>query len=142
MEGRIAQRPDAGQRGGTGTRRSPSEKTKTSEGKTWRSQELGILAIGMGVGDVEGDGANQIVLIDPNTVYLYRITSEKMDLLAEYSARPLELKSVDVAKLRTQGSARIYVTAQNRGAISSFVLEYRDRKLTPVVQDFSPTICV
>ena len=69
-------------------------------------------------------------------MYVYRFASEKLDLLAEYSARPLELKSVDVAKLRKQGPARIYVTAQNRGSISSFVLEYRDRKLTPVVQDF------
>jgi hypothetical protein len=91
----------------------------------------------MGVGDVDGDGANEIVLIDPDTVYVYRFTPEKLDLVAQYSARPLELKSVDVAKLRKQGPARIYVTAQNRGSISSFVLEYRDRKLTPVVQDFS-----
>lgn len=136
-EERLAQGIDVGSRGQRGPGKPPSEKAKTGAGdKIWRSQEVNLLAIGMGVGDVDGDGANEIVLIDPATVYVYRFTSDKLDLLAEYSARPLELKSVDVAKLRKQGPARIYVTAQNRGAISSFVLEYRDRKLTPVVQDF------
>ncbi|MGB6063743.1 MAG: hypothetical protein WBG50_02980 [Desulfomonilaceae bacterium] len=134
---RLTQHSEAGSKDSTASGRSSVENGKQSQTeRIWRSQELGILAIGVGVGDVVGDGTNQIVLIDPNTIYLYRFSPEKLELLAQYSARPLELKSVDVAKLRKQGPARIYVTAQNRGAVDSLVLEYRDRKLTPVVQDF------
>jgi hypothetical protein len=59
-----------------------------------------------------------------------------MSLLNKYSHANLELKSVDVAKIRKRGPARIYVTAQNRGAIASFVLEYRNGELVPAVQDF------
>jgi hypothetical protein len=59
-----------------------------------------------------------------------------MVLVTQYSHGNLELKSVDVAKIRKRGPARIYVTAQNRGAIASFVLEYRNGELIPAVQDF------
>jgi hypothetical protein len=94
-----------------------------------------MLAVGMGIGDVTGGGENQVILVDPSTVYLYRLEGGTMSRVAEYSAGSLELKSVDVAKLRKQGPARIYVSAQNRGTISSFVLEYRNGALVPVVQN-------
>jgi hypothetical protein len=35
-----------------------SEKKKSATEKVWRSQELSLLAIGLGVGDVDGDGKN------------------------------------------------------------------------------------
>jgi hypothetical protein len=96
-----------------------------------------MLAIGMAVGDVDGDGKNEIVVIDPSRVHLYRIAGGRLDPVAEYSSGNLELKCVDVAKLRKQGPARIYVTAQNRGNVESFVLEFRNGKLIPVIEGFS-----
>ncbi|AFM26659.1 hypothetical protein Desti_4019 [Desulfomonile tiedjei DSM 6799] len=109
---------------------------KRTEDQVWRSDELEILGIGMGVGDVDGDGVNEIVVIDPATVYLYRMSPDrKLSLVTEYSASSLELKSVDVAKIRKQGPARIYVSAQNRGSVNSFVLEYRNGALVPVISD-------
>lgn len=95
-----------------------------------------ILGIGMAIGDVDGDGKNEIVVIDPSRVYLYRLEDDKLKLVTEYSAGSMELKTVDVAKIRKQGPARIYVSAQNRGSVASFVLEYRNGALVPVTQDF------
>ncbi|HMK36715.1 MAG TPA: VCBS repeat-containing protein [Desulfomonilaceae bacterium] len=103
--------------------------------KEWKSSEINILGIGMAVADVDGDGKNEIIIIDPSTVYVYRIAGEKLDLVDEYSVGSLALKSVDAAKIRPQGPARIYVSAQNRGVVASLVLELRGGKLVPVIQD-------
>ncbi len=113
----------------------PSRTSATQSEKVWRSQELNMLAIGMSCGDVDGDGQNEVAVIEPHTVSVFRLSSDKLVPLAEYSASPLELKSVDVAAVRKQGPARLYVSAQNRGAVASFVLEYRKGKLIPVIQN-------
>jgi len=115
---------------------SESMKKDVWAGKVWKTEELNMLAVGMGIGDVDGDGKNEIVVIDPSTVYLYRLEDAKLKLMTQYSAGSLELKTVDVAMIRKQGPARIYVSAQNRGSVASFVLEYRSHTLVPVTQDF------
>ncbi len=112
-------------------------KKKSSEEKIWRSQELSMLCIGLGVGDVVGDGKNEIVVAGPSSVYLYRFSENTLSLLTEYSAGSLEIKAIDVAKIRKNGPARIYVTAQNRGAVASFVLEYKNGSLVPVIENVS-----
>lgn len=110
-------------------------KERGREDKVWRGPVLNILALGLGIGEVAGTAEKQIVLIDPSSVYVYSLNGREMNLIASYQASPLELKSVDVAKIRKQGPPRIYVTAQNRSALASFVLELRNGKLVPVIQN-------
>ena len=63
-----------------------------------------------------GMDENEVVIADPGNVYVYRVAEDKLTKLAEYSAKTLEIKAIDVAKIRKQGPSRIYVTAQNREA--------------------------
>ncbi|MEW6351231.1 MAG: VCBS repeat-containing protein [Thermodesulfobacteriota bacterium] len=101
----------------------------------WKSQELSLPAVGMSAGDIDGDGQNELVIIGPSHVYAYRIEGTGLTPLAELDLSPLELKSVDVAKIAKSGPARIYVSAQNRGALSSQVIELRGGKLETVIKD-------
>lgn len=116
-------------------RPAAARQDRARDGKVWRSAALNMLAVGMGIGQVTGTAEKQIVIIDPNTVHVYSIDGTEMKPIATYEASPLELKSVDVAKIRKQGPARIYVTAQNRSALASFVLEYRNGTLVPVMKN-------
>jgi len=116
-------------------RPAEARQDRGAEERTWRSAVLDVLAIGMGIGEVTGTAEKQIVLIDPSSVYVYSLNGREMTRIAAYDASPFELKSVDVARIRKQGPARIYVTAQNRSALSSFVLEYRNGALTSVIKN-------
>ncbi len=101
----------------------------------WKSDELNLLGVGMAIGDVEGNGAKNIILIDPSTVYVYRLAQNVMSLVTEYSTSSLELKSVDTFRPTKNGPDRIYLSAQNRGAVASLVLELRKNTLVPVIEN-------
>lgn len=125
----VAQRTETREKSGDNSQPKPF-----AAQKVWKSRELGLLGIGLSVGDLDGDGKSEVVIIGPNTVHAYRFVAGNLNRLAEYSAGSMELKSVDVARMRKQGPCRIYVTAQNRGSVSSFVLEYRNGRLVPVIE--------
>jgi hypothetical protein len=131
-----SRRPAADPGKNAARQRRNSDAPRSGRDRPWKSQELNTIGIGLSIGDVNGDGKNEIVVIDPSTVYVYSLAEKKLKLLAEHSVRPLELKSVDVAKMRKQGPARIYLSAQNRGAVASMVLEFRNGALVPVIQNF------
>ncbi|MBI1893739.1 MAG: VCBS repeat-containing protein [Candidatus Rokubacteria bacterium] len=114
---------------------SPARPQPEAPAKPWISRPLALEIRGLGVGDVDQDGANDIVLLAKREVHVYRWQGSDLELVTRYTTgRSLEYLGVDVADLNGDGLAEIYVTAVAAGdSMSSFVLEWRGSDLRPVV---------
>ncbi len=98
--------------------------TKT---KLWKSQTFATQITGMAVGDTDGNGNNEIVLIDPHNLWVYRKTSNTLEFLSEFKGKRFsENLTVDVADLNNNGIDEIYVTSWAGHKLDSYVLEYQD----------------
>jgi hypothetical protein len=93
----------------------------------WRSASMKQLFNGIALGDVDGDGKIETVIITPQTVLIYRKEQERFYQVFEYTEGSQGYNvAVDVADINGNGVAEIFVTglALNRKSVNSFVLEH------------------
>jgi TolB-like protein len=106
----------------------------------WKSRRFKILMNGIALGDVDGDGKTETVLITPDKVMIYRVENGKIFKIDEFEPGGFRiLIGVDVADINTNGKAEIFVTAMNtqRNRIYSDVFEYDGRTFNRIVKDSS-----
>lgn len=102
----------------------------------WMSQRFDTEFKGMDIGDVDGDGINEVVVIDTYNVMIYQKADKKMKLLQKIPGEPHEqYLSVDVADVTGSGKKEIIVTNINQTLLSSFVLQYKDGKYVKIAKD-------
>jgi TolB-like protein len=79
---------------------------------SWRSQSLPYAATGIAVGDIDGDGKNEVVMISESEVYVYRWQDRQLALLAKHegSTRVKNVR-VSILKLGADKSGRIVVSS-------------------------------
>ena len=102
----------------------------------WMSQKYPTEFKGMDIGDVNGDGLNETVIIDSNSIYIYQKKGDDFRLLEKITgSRSDRYIALDIADIKQSGTKQIFVTNMNIDTPASFVLEYRDKKFTRLASE-------
>jgi TolB-like protein len=105
----------------------------------WKSAAFKLLFNGIAVGDIDGDGKNETVILTPQSVLLFRFEQGRFYQFQELETnRQSYYIGVDVADVNGNGVAEIFVTslAITQKAVNSFVLEFDGKQYRKTVQDF------
>ena len=90
--------------------------------------------LGIDVGDVDGDGQNEVVAIDQRTVYIYKLKANKLTQANKIpGSNWAGYVALDVADLDKNGRAEIYVTNVVGESMSSFAMEWDGRAFKELV---------
>lgn len=82
---------------------------------------------GVDVGDVDGDGKNEIVVMDESKLWIYRDEGKETKLVAEFdTAGGNEYLTLDVIDITGDKQAEICVTNVIGDSLQSFILAYED----------------
>jgi len=99
----------------------------------WMSDRRPTEYRGIDIGDVNGDGLNETVLIDANTIYIHQKKGDAFTLLQTIKGKASDnYISLDVADINQSGIKQIFVTNLLRDSVDSFVLEYRNGKYVKI----------
>ena len=93
-------------------------------------QEFRFKIVDFDVGDINGDGREELVVIAPRRVIVYGYKNKKLKQVASFRAENQNHKfiGVDVGDINKNGRDEIFVTDHYVDSLSSFVLEARPGK--------------
>ena len=90
-----------------------------------KSQKFPFEIKGLDIADVDGDGQNEIVLMDKHTLWIYKYAEERLRLFRKLRGRiNRDFLTLDVADVNGNGTAEIFVTSVVGEDLSSFILEH------------------
>lgn len=99
----------------------------------WKSTPFPFRMVGMAMGDLDGDGRNEVVLIDKRNLWIYRWENEFKLIQKLSGGKWNQYLSVDVADINKDGKAEIFVTSlvgdeteSSPRKLSSFVVAFED----------------
>ncbi len=145
--------PEASETGVLPTTQQPSEnrteappEEKSVDGKVKefsRSEELPFEIRGVAIGDVYGDGNQEIVVANVHDLLIYRFLKEEkgqvfLETLQKIEGTKFEsLLSLGVADINRNGKEEIFVTSFEKNRLNSFVLEYQAGGFRRIAENLS-----
>ena len=103
----------------------------------WKSGNFDIQIQGLALGDVDGDGAIETVVISSQKVKILRIQKGRLSNLKEIAGEKRQrFFWVDVADVNANGRAEIFVSSVNlnSGNLDSFVLEWNGKDFETIAE--------
>lgn len=103
----------------------------------WKSQQFSNEFRGMDIGDVNGDGLNETIMIDPHNVFIYQKKGNEFKLIQQIPGKSYDYYvSLDVADINANGIKEIIVSSYTGQQVDSFILEFRNGKFVTIASGF------
>ncbi len=105
-------------------------------GEFWQSQSFSFQIKGVAVDDFDGDGRNEVALIDERNLYIYRWETGEFKLLWKFNGRTADkYLAVDAADIDKDGKAEIFVTNIQGDRLASFAVAFKDGAYRKVAEN-------
>jgi TolB-like protein len=134
-------RQPSGSGGGAGSPFAASEESaREFSPQFWKSAAYKLAFNGIALGDVDGDGKTETVIITADKVIVFRYEQQRFYQVTEYEAESKGINiGVDVADINGNGMPEIIVTrlTLTRKALASFVLEWDGKAFRRIVDNAS-----
>jgi len=92
-----------------------------------KSEKFPFEIKGLDIADVDGDGRNEIIFMDRDTLWIYQYVEGKLRPFRNLKGRAnQQFLTLDAADVNGNGTAEIFVTCIEGENLSSFILEYEE----------------
>lgn len=105
----------------------------------WRqSRPFNIALKVLNVGDVDGDGQQDLILAGDDRLLILKINGDKFTTLAKFNGPPgSHILGISLGDFNHDGLDEIYVGAENSDGPSSYIISWQGRKLYYVDRDIN-----
>ena len=119
-------------------RLAAEETGESALGSAWKSHNFKLAIEGIDIGDVDGDGQNEVVFMTENTVFIHRYTNDRFIKLAEIKGGSnIRQLGIDVADVNGNDIAEIFVSNldEEQQSLMSYVLEWDGSQFRKIVEN-------